>query len=122
MGCRQARDGRWTDNGAHDFFLRIISDGEKCFKKLGPKEYEPYKEAIKAFQEADRLLLSWGNKASHSFDVVRNEAEKLIAACESALEFFDCPHCKKAVYKLDDKNAELVQCQCGHLRWRYGNT
>jgi energy-coupling factor transporter ATP-binding protein EcfA2 len=105
---------------AHDFLSRIISDGEKCFKKMGAKEHEPYTEAIEAFREADKLLVSWGNTASHSCDVVQKEAEKLITACEKALKFFDCPNCKKPVYKLDDTSAEFVQCQCGHLRWRYG--
>lgn len=105
---------------AHDFLLRLSSDGEKCFKKKGTKEYEIYTEAIEAFREVDRLLLSWGNKASHTFDIVRPEAEKLIVTCEKALEFFDCPNCDKPVYKLDDTSNEFVQCQCGYLRWRYG--
>jgi len=107
---------------AHDFLSQIISDGEKWFQKKGATEYEPYAAAIVAFRDADKLLVSWGNKSSHSLDVVRNEANKLIAACEKALEFFDCPDCKKPVYKLEDKSAELVQCQCSNLRWRYGKT
>ena len=107
---------------AHDFLSQMISDGEKCFQKKGPTGYEPYAEAIVAFRDAHKLLVSWGNKSSHSFDVVRNEANKLISACEKALEFFDCPNCKKPVYKLNDESAELVQCQCSNLRWRYGKT
>ncbi len=98
---------------AHDFLLQFISDSKKCFMKLGTKEHEPYAEAIDALRDADKLLLSWGNKATHSFDVVKKEA-KLIEVCERALEFFSCPNCKKPVYKLDDTGAELVQCQCGH--------
>jgi hypothetical protein len=105
---------------AHDFLLQLISDGTKCFTKMGAKEHVHHTEAIEAFREADKLLLSWGNRASHSFDVVSKEAEKLIAVCERALEFFGCPSCKKPVYKLDDARAELVQCQCGILQWRYG--
>ena len=107
---------------AHDFLSQMISDGEKCFQKKGTNGYELYAEAIVAFRDTDKLLVSWGNKSSHSFDVVRSEANKLISACEKALEFFDCPNCKKPVYKLGDKSAELVQCQCGNLRWRYGKT
>jgi len=107
---------------AHDFLSQMISDGEKCLQKKGATAYEPYAEAIVAFRDADKLLVSWGNKSSHSFDVVRNEANKLISACENALEFFDCPNCKKPVYKLNDASAELVQCQCSNLRWRYGKT
>jgi energy-coupling factor transporter ATP-binding protein EcfA2 len=107
---------------AHDFLSQMISDGAKCFQKKGPNGFEPYSEAIDAFRDANKLLLSWGNKSSHSFDVVRNEANSLISACEKALEFFDCPNCKKPVYKLNDVSAELVQCQCSNLRWRYGKT
>jgi len=105
---------------AHDFMSQMISDGQKCFKKAGPKEHEPYNEAIEAFREADKLLTSWGNKASHSFDIMRNEAAKLVETCETALGFLDCQECKKSVSRLDDENAEFTQCQCGDLRWRYG--
>jgi energy-coupling factor transporter ATP-binding protein EcfA2 len=107
---------------AHDFLSRMISDGEKCFQKKVANAYEPYAEAIVAFRDADKLLISWGNKSSHSFDVVQSEANKLISACEKVLEFFDCPDCKKPVHKLNDESAELVQCQCSKLRWRYGKT
>jgi energy-coupling factor transporter ATP-binding protein EcfA2 len=105
---------------AHDFLSQLISDGEKCFKRMENGKAVPYIEAVKAFREADILLVSWGNKASHSFDLDSKEAAKLIAACEKALEFFICPKCKKAIHKLDDASAELVQCQCGDLQWRYG--
>jgi DNA-directed RNA polymerase subunit RPC12/RpoP len=105
---------------AHDFLSQIISDGEKCFKQQASGKHELYGEALEGFREADRLIVSWGNKSSHSFDIDTKEATKLIAACERALEFFTCPNCRTPVHKLDDARAELVQCQCGHLRWLYG--
>lgn len=105
---------------SHEFLSQLISAGKKCFDKKGTEKYEPHEEAIQALGEADKLLVSWGNKASHTFDITLEEATKLITACESALEFFICPDCKKNVYKLDDGSAKLVQCGCGHLRWRYG--
>lgn len=107
---------------AHDFLSQMISDGAKCFEKKSVSGYELYTEAISAFRDADKLLLSWGNKSSHSFDVVKDEADKLISACEKVLELFDCSNCKKPVYKFDDASGELVQCQCSNLRWRYGKT
>jgi hypothetical protein len=64
-------------------------------------------------------MVSWGNKASHSFDLDTKEATKLIDACEKAIGSFICPLCHKAVHRADDKTAGLVQCQCGHLQWRY---
>jgi hypothetical protein len=106
--------------GAHDFLSRMIADGETCFQKKDGNQYGPYTEAIAIFRETDKLLVSWGNKSSHSVDIVRNEANKLIGTCEKALELFDCPTCRKSVYRLDDETAELLQCQCGNLRWRYG--
>ena len=105
---------------AHDFLSRIISDGKKCFKKRGEKEHEFYEEAIEAFRNADKLILSWANRGSHSFSLDKKEAEKLIDACEKSLEYFDCSICKKPVYQTNDETREFVQCQCGHLRWRYG--
>jgi DNA repair exonuclease SbcCD ATPase subunit len=105
---------------AHEFLSQLISDGEKCFKKVENGKPKPYLEAVEAFREADKLVVSWGNKASHSFDLDAKEATKLISACEKALEFFTCPKCNKPIYKLEDTGAELVQCQCSHVRWCYG--
>jgi hypothetical protein len=105
---------------AHEFLSRLISDGTKCFMKKDGEAFKPHTEALEAFREADKLLMSWGNKASHTFDVVPNEAEKLINKCEAALQFFECSQCKKPVHKCEDTGAELVQCQCGTLQWRYG--
>lgn len=107
---------------AHDFLTRLISDGGKCFKKkdITGKEYEPYTPAIETLREADKLLTSWGNKASHTFDAVKNEAEKLIEICENALEKFTCPLCEKRVDYLENEKTEFVQCGCGNLKWQYG--
>jgi len=115
---RERNDHRMT----HDFLSQLISDGAKCFKKVENGKPAPFTEAIEAFREADKLVLSWGNRASHSFDVVGPEAAKLIAACEKALACFVCPKCDKTVHKLEDKGAEFVQCQCGYLQWRYGKS
>ena len=67
---------------AHDFLLQIIADAPNCFQKMGASAYEPNLGAIEAFREADKLLITWGNKASHTLDMVTPEAEKLINACE----------------------------------------
>jgi hypothetical protein len=105
---------------AHDFLAVLISDGPKCFQIGEVGKYAAHNEAIAAFREADRLLISWGNRASHSFDIVKSEAEKLIAACEVALGFLLCLKCKKPVFQTDDTGGEYVQCPCGTVRWRYG--
>jgi DNA-directed RNA polymerase subunit RPC12/RpoP len=107
---------------AHDFLERIVSDGDKCFQKGGPTSFSPNTDAIRLLRDADKLLQSWANRASHSFDIVRPEAEKLIAACEAALETFRCGLCKKSVWFADASATESLQCQCGNLRWRYGKS
>lgn len=105
---------------AHDFLAVLISDGAKCFQIDAAGQHVAYTEAIAAFREADRLLVSWGNRASHTFNVTPSEVEKLIAACETALGYFVCPQCSKPVFQTDDASGEFVQCRCGALRWRYG--
>lgn len=113
---------------AHDFLAQIISDGEKCFQKkkaaLGTTkiEYEKYSEGLMALREADKLLVAWANKASHSFDVTKSEIGKLIDACEKALGVMDCPACSKPVFRFDDSQSEVMQCGCGEIRWRYGKS
>lgn len=64
--------------GTHAFLSQIISDRKRYFQKKGLVGYEPYDDAIAAFHDADKLLVSWGNKSSHSYDIVNNEANKLI--------------------------------------------
>jgi hypothetical protein len=105
---------------AHDFLERIVADGEKCLQKKGAKDYMAHAEAIDALKRADQFLLSWANRASHTFDLVRGEATKLIDVCEKALGFFKCPVCGKSIAFADAEAKEWTQCQCGSIRWRYG--
>jgi len=105
---------------AHDFLERFVGNGKKCFQKRVKDDYEVYLDAIEAFDQAARLIVSWANRASHTFDIVQPEATKLIDTCEKALEFFKCSSCGKSVWLADAKGSEWVQCQCGEIRWRYG--
>ena len=105
---------------AHDFLTRLVADGKKCFQKKSGTQYVTHKDAIDACDEADQLLLTWGNKASHSFDIVRPEANKLLNACETAISHFKCAFCDRYVWRQTDEQSKLVQCQCGEIRWQYG--
>ena len=105
---------------AHDFLERLVADGQKCFQKRVGTDYATHSDALDALDKADRLLVSWGNRGSHTFDVVRPEAMKLIDSCEKALEFFKCASCDKWIWFADAQGSEWVQCQCGEIRWRYG--
>lgn len=107
---------------AHDFFVRIIADVEKCFEIKDRDTHKQFDSAKGVLQDADGLLVAWGNRASHSFDTTKSEALKLIVACENALNIFTCPSCHKLVTKNDDSGSKIRQCQCGTLRWRYGKS
>jgi hypothetical protein len=103
-----------------EFLDRLIADGKKCFQKKSGADYPCYTAGLDQLDAARRLLVSWGNRSSHSPDVVRPEAEKLIEACEKALDVFQCSGCNQPLWMADAANKEWVQCQCGELRWRYG--
>jgi ABC-type hemin transport system ATPase subunit len=105
---------------AHDFLERLSADGKRCFQKKVGSDYVCNTDALGLFDKADKLLVSWGNRASHTFDLVRPEATKLIDTCEQAVEAFHCVGCHKNVWFTNAGSAEWVQCQCGTLRWRYG--
>ena len=105
---------------AHEFLERLIGDGVKCFQKRDGTSHAAYEDAVKSFRAADQLLVTWGNQGSHTFDVVQSEASKLIQTCEAVLEVLKCKSCGKPVWFADAKGPELVQCECGEIRWRYG--
>lgn len=105
---------------AHDFLDRLVADGQKCFQKKSGNDYEVHTDAIHVFKEADRLLVSWANRASHTFDLVRPEATKLIDVCEKTLKVFTCSSCGKKAWFADAAGSKSIQCRCGEIRWRYG--
>lgn len=105
---------------AHEFLERFVADGKKCLEKKMATGYSVHSDAIDAFDKADRLLTSWANRASHTFDLVAPEAEKLIDASEKAIEMFKCPSCGKGVWFADAAGSKWLQCQCAEIRWRYG--
>lgn len=103
-----------------DFMERLIGDGKRCLQKKVGSEFKTDNDGLEALESARRLLVTWGNRASHSDDIVRAEASKLIDACEKAVDAFTCKGCSKPLWFADAGNQEWVQCQCGELRWRYG--
>lgn len=115
-----ARAERNDRRMAHDFLERLVADGKRCFEVRGDEGYKPHASATAALEEAEGLLVTWGNRGSHSFDVVRAEAAKLIAACEVALDVFKCSLCGRDLWFADAQGSEWVQCQCGSIRWKYG--
>ena len=108
---------------AHEFVIRLAADGRRCFQKKAASGYVENCDALDALAKADVLLGSWGNRGSHSFDIVPTEASKLIDACERALAVFSCDSCDPPswVWRLEDRSSESFQCRCGAIRWKYGN-
>jgi len=106
---------------AHEFLDALARASEIAFQHSAAKgEYVGGKEVAALLRAADKLIVAWGNRASHSFDVTVSEATMLIAKCEEALAAFVCAACGKSISKLEDAGAEIKQCACGAIRWRYG--
>ncbi|MGH6898797.1 MAG: AAA family ATPase [Geminicoccaceae bacterium] len=114
------RGDRNDHRTAHDFLSRLIRDASRCLERSSNSGYSPYAEPIPIWQDALALLTTWANRGSHSFDLVRSEAAKLIDTCERALAYFTCAACGTRIWRADDASAEAVQCRCGQLRWKYG--
>lgn len=107
---------------ALDFMSRLIGDAPQCLQRRSNGTYSPFEEPVAVWRNAQALLVTWANRASHSFDLVSSEAAKLIDTCEEALGFFTCSACKTGIWRADDASAKAVQCQCGQIRWRYGKS
>jgi energy-coupling factor transporter ATP-binding protein EcfA2 len=104
---------------AHDFLVALIAASRRALQKKGADgKYNVHADAIVLCEATDRLLMTWGNKGSHTFDLVKEEATQLIDHCERTLAIFACEQCAKAVHRLDD-NSGMKQCGCGTMRWRY---
>ncbi len=105
---------------ANEFLERLVSDGEICFQIQQGENHTVYVAGLDMIKEASKLLVSWANRASHTFDIVPSEAIKLIDTCEAALGCFKCTSCGKFIWSANVANQKRVQCECGKLRWRYG--
>lgn len=106
---------------AHDFLIALAKASEMAFQRRSDKgDYVKSDDVATLFRATDKLVVAWGNRGSHSFDVTFSEATKLIGQCELALGALLCAACGQSVGKLEDASAESKQCGCGAVRWRYG--
>lgn len=112
---RERNDGRT----GHEFLEKIISIPDSFQIRRNGANYELFSEALEDLKEADRLVVSWANRASHDFDTTKNEATKLIYACEKALSRFMCEDCKKEVTYLSNDKLGFKQCSCGKIKWKF---
>ncbi len=112
---RERNDGRT----GHEFLEKMSAAKDSFQIKRDGSNYESFTEALEDLKSADKLVISWANRASHEFDVTKNEAAKLIDACEAALSRFTCEKCNKEVTYLTNEKSGFKQCSCGYLRWRF---
>lgn len=103
-----------------EFCERIMSNGEKRFRKKVGDSWLEFKEPIDDWRKAHPLLIAWADRSSHTGSLVRSEVEQLIQTCEMALGGFKCANCGSFVWSADRSSQERLQCTCGDLQWRYG--
>jgi len=118
ISMRYFRGERNDRRTAIEFLDRIIADGKRSFKAAEKNSYVVCQVAIENWIEARKLLVAWGNRGSHSFNLVLAEAEQLIDVCEEALKNFVCHSCGRYVWYAEASGCKLLQCKCGDLRWR----
>ena len=116
LRLRYARGEKNDKRMATEFLERLIGDGKKHFQVRDGAVYGKNDNAVSAFEDAAKLLVSWGNRGSHTEDVVKAEAEELMQVCQAAIEAFRCSGCGKFVHANSGNDGH--QCQCGGLRWR----
>lgn len=105
---------------AHTLLEYLVPAAKKCLQLKAGQQHVGHKDAVASLEDAAKRLAAWGNRASHTHDVVRPEAESLITSCENALAAFWCTECTKPVWRAEVKASDFLQCECGTLRWRYG--
>jgi len=104
---------------AHDFLVDLSAAAKRALQRKGADgKYTSDAQAITLIDATNKLLVTWANKGSHTFDLVKSEATQLIDHCEKTLGLFTCSTCTKPVHRFDDSNG-TKQCGCGTVRWRY---
>ncbi len=101
---------------AHQFLERISADGKRALKRKTNGTLAIDTAGIALIDDADALLVTWGNRGSHTTNVTQSEAEKLLSTCEAALNVFVCTSCGKKIWHAQAGSDK--QCQCGELQWK----
>ena len=101
------------------FLERIISEAPRRFRKRDGESWTEHLEATMDWKEAHDLLISWGNRSSHTGSLVRSEVGRLIQTCEKALSHFRCSTCGDPVWIAGQPTRERLECNCRELRWMY---
>jgi energy-coupling factor transporter ATP-binding protein EcfA2 len=115
-----ARGDRNDHRTCIEFLERIISIATKALRKKQGTNWPVFPDPIANLEEARNLLLSWGNRASHTGILTNTEAEELIQVCEEVLFHFRCEECNDPIWIANQISRKRLQCSCGIFQWRYG--
>ncbi|MFC1879347.1 AAA family ATPase [Chloroflexota bacterium] len=115
-----ARGDRNDHRTCIEFIERIMSMAKNALRRKQGDGWSVYDDPIIDWKEARSLLVSWGNRASHTGTLTGTEAEELIQVCEKALFHLRCGDCNDPIWIADQKSRKRLQCSCGTLQWKYG--
>jgi energy-coupling factor transporter ATP-binding protein EcfA2 len=101
-----------------DFLKRIIRDAPKQLKKKQGDKWTPYALPIGDWQNVEGLLMTWGDRSSHTGSLVKAEAEKFINECQKTLAHFRCDVCGSYIWTAKQSSSGTYQCSCGAYQWR----
>lgn len=101
-----------------EFFERIISEAKTKLRKRDEETLANFTDPINDWREAQALLVSWANRASHGGSLYSSEADYLIQTCEKALSHFRCSDCGEPIWFAEQTSKNRLQCSCGMLIWK----
>ncbi|HEX9896319.1 MAG TPA: hypothetical protein VGA85_01485 [Dehalococcoidales bacterium] len=116
-----ARGDRNDHRTCVEFLEYIISTAKKSLMiRKNDNEYGLYEEPIKYWQDARSKLIVRADRGSHTGSLTKGEVEDLINICETSINKFKCDTCGDFIWISNQARREVLQCSCGHLRWKYG--
>lgn len=99
--------------------LEAIISNRQNLKKRVNGEYEVCREAEEIWREVLLLIVTWGDRSSHTGTLTPLEVDRFIDKCEAAIKVFWCDNCGDPVWIAHQETRERLQCSCGGLQWRY---
>lgn len=101
-----------------EFFERILSEAKTRLRIQDEETLTNFTDPINDWREAQTLLVSWANRASHGGSLYSSEAEYLIQTCEKSLSHFRCEDCGEPIWFAEQTRKSRLQCSCGKLVWK----
>ncbi|GAA0020708.1 AAA family ATPase [Bradyrhizobium diazoefficiens] len=102
---------------AGDLLERLSKDCERKMRRKNGGEYTVWDVPTQKAKAAQGLLLPFANAGTHGRYVSKGEADRLIDACEAAIDSLTCEACKHPVWNAAVREHHL-RCDCDAIRWR----